>query len=75
MLTDQEVEKLQENGSGYIGERSKPKRQKSSTKLSELNENQDSPVVSKSAMLALRHLSPLFEWISSEQPHKTFSLS
>ncbi|XP_075854827.1 protein FAM13A isoform X4 [Microcebus murinus] len=37
----QEVEKLHENTSGYIGERSKPKRQKSSTKLSELNENQD----------------------------------
>ncbi|XP_062992303.1 protein FAM13A isoform X2 [Elgaria multicarinata webbii] len=44
MLTAQEVEKLQENSSGYIGERSKPKRQKSSTKLSELNENQDSPL-------------------------------
>ncbi|KAJ6655403.1 hypothetical protein lerEdw1_005400 [Lerista edwardsae] len=43
MLTAQEVEKLQENSSGYIGERSKPKRQKSSTKLSELNDNQDSP--------------------------------
>ncbi|XP_042323063.1 protein FAM13A isoform X1 [Sceloporus undulatus] len=41
MLTAQEVEKLQENGSGYVGERSKPKRQKSSTKLSELNDNQD----------------------------------
>ncbi|XP_066488213.1 protein FAM13A isoform X1 [Tiliqua scincoides] len=44
MLTAQEVEKLQENSSGYIGERSKPKRQKSSSKLSELNENQDSPL-------------------------------
>ncbi|XP_075057899.1 protein FAM13A isoform X2 [Mixophyes fleayi] len=38
----QEVEKLQENCSGYIEERSKPKRQKSSSKLSELNDNQDS---------------------------------
>ncbi|XP_065453565.1 protein FAM13A isoform X8 [Chrysemys picta bellii] len=44
ILTPQEVEKLQENNSGYIGERNKPKRQKSSTKLSELNDNQDSPV-------------------------------
>uniref|UniRef100_A0A8C8YNR2 Family with sequence similarity 13 member A n=1 Tax=Prolemur simus TaxID=1328070 RepID=A0A8C8YNR2_PROSS len=41
ILNTQEVEKLHENTSGYIGERSKPKRQKSSTKLSELNENQD----------------------------------
>ncbi|KAM4050321.1 protein FAM13A isoform 2-T2 [Anomaloglossus baeobatrachus] len=38
----QEGEKLQENCSGYIDERSKPKRQKSSSKLSELNDNQDS---------------------------------
>ncbi|XP_054846357.1 protein FAM13A isoform X2 [Eublepharis macularius] len=45
MLTAQDVEKLQENSSGYIGERSKPKRQKSSTKLSELNDNQDSPLM------------------------------
>ncbi|XP_053886408.1 protein FAM13A-like isoform X3 [Malaclemys terrapin pileata] len=44
ILTPQEVEKLQENNSGYIGERNKPKRQKSSTKLSELNDNQDSLV-------------------------------
>ncbi|XP_050799953.1 protein FAM13A isoform X2 [Gopherus flavomarginatus] len=44
ILTPQEVEKLQENNSGYIGERNKPKRQKSSTKLSELNDNQDGPV-------------------------------
>ncbi|XP_074849720.1 protein FAM13A isoform X4 [Carettochelys insculpta] len=44
ILMPQEVEKLQENTSGYIGERNKPKRQKSSTKLSELNDNQDSPV-------------------------------
>ncbi|XP_018099533.1 uncharacterized protein LOC100101289 isoform X2 [Xenopus laevis] len=40
----QEEEKLQENCSGYIEERSKPKRQKSSSKLSELNDNQDSPL-------------------------------
>ncbi|XP_053920294.1 protein FAM13A isoform X5 [Cuculus canorus] len=44
ILAAQEVEKLQDNSSGYISERSKPKRQKSSTKLSELNDNQDSPV-------------------------------
>nr|XP_019818027.1 PREDICTED: protein FAM13A isoform X6 [Bos indicus] len=41
MLNACEVEKLYENTSGYIGERGKPKRQKSSSKLSELNENQD----------------------------------
>ncbi|XP_053778863.1 protein FAM13A isoform X2 [Desmodus rotundus] len=41
ILSAQEVEKLHENTSGYIGERGKPKRQKSSSKLSELNENQD----------------------------------
>uniref|UniRef100_A0A6I8RW70 Family with sequence similarity 13 member A n=1 Tax=Xenopus tropicalis TaxID=8364 RepID=A0A6I8RW70_XENTR len=40
----QEAEKLQETCSGYTEERSKPKRQKSSSKLSELNENQDSPL-------------------------------
>ncbi|XP_049671073.1 protein FAM13A isoform X2 [Accipiter gentilis] len=44
ILAAQEVEKLQDNNSGYLGERNKPKRQKSSTKLSELNDNQDSPV-------------------------------
>ncbi|XP_063773228.1 protein FAM13A isoform X2 [Pseudophryne corroboree] len=43
-----EVEKLQENCSGYIEERSKPKRQKSSSKLSELNDNQDSTVSTES---------------------------
>ncbi|XP_059743309.1 protein FAM13A isoform X2 [Bos taurus] len=41
MLNACEVEKLYENTSGYIGERGKPKRQKSSSRLSELNENQD----------------------------------
>ena len=46
MLNAHEVEKLYENTSGYIGERGKPKRQKSSSKLSELNENQDGLVVS-----------------------------
>lgn len=46
MLNACEVEKLYENTSGYIGERGKPKRQKSSSKLSELNENQDGLVVS-----------------------------
>ncbi|XP_074761688.1 protein FAM13A isoform X6 [Athene noctua] len=43
ILAAQEVEKLQDNSSGYLNERNKPKRQKSSTKLSELNDNQDSP--------------------------------
>ncbi|KFZ50678.1 Protein FAM13A, partial [Antrostomus carolinensis] len=44
ILAAQEVEKLQDSSSGYLSERNKPKRQKSSTKLSELNDNQDSPV-------------------------------
>ncbi|XP_077133204.1 protein FAM13A isoform X4 [Ranitomeya variabilis] len=44
----QEGEKLQENCSGYIEERSKPKRQKSSSKLSELNDNQDSTLNTES---------------------------
>ncbi|XP_010221570.1 PREDICTED: protein FAM13A [Tinamus guttatus] len=44
ILSAQEVEKLPDSGSSYLGERNKPKRQKSSTKLSELNDNQDSPV-------------------------------
>ncbi|XP_019381599.1 PREDICTED: protein FAM13A isoform X3 [Gavialis gangeticus] len=44
ILTAQEAEKLQDSNLGYIGERNKPKRQKSSTKLSELNDNQDNPV-------------------------------
>lgn len=51
ILAAQEVEKLQDNNSGYLSERNKPKRQKSSTKLSELNDNQDSPVVSWHAVL------------------------
>ncbi|KAM5255888.1 protein FAM13A [Ctenodactylus gundi] len=41
ILSTQEVEKLHENPSDYIGERSKLKHQKSSSKLSELSENQD----------------------------------
>ncbi|XP_029453660.1 protein FAM13A isoform X3 [Rhinatrema bivittatum] len=44
VLNAQEADKLQENCSGYIEERIKPKRQKSSSKLSELHENQDSPL-------------------------------
>ncbi|XP_017599614.1 PREDICTED: protein FAM13A isoform X3 [Corvus brachyrhynchos] len=44
ILAAQDVEKLQDAGSGYLSERNKSKRQKSSTKLSELNDNQDSPV-------------------------------
>ncbi|XP_061848387.1 protein FAM13A isoform X3 [Colius striatus] len=48
ILAAQEVEKLQDNSSGYLSERNKPKRQKSSSKLSELNDNQDSPVLTSS---------------------------
>ncbi|CAK6432977.1 unnamed protein product [Pipistrellus nathusii] len=41
ILNAQEAENLHENTSGSIGERSKLKRQKSSSRLSDLNENQD----------------------------------
>ncbi|XP_039566380.1 protein FAM13A isoform X6 [Passer montanus] len=44
ILAAQDVEKLQDTSSGYLSERNKSKRQKSSTKLSELNDNQDNPV-------------------------------
>uniref|UniRef100_A0A803VFC7 Family with sequence similarity 13 member A n=1 Tax=Ficedula albicollis TaxID=59894 RepID=A0A803VFC7_FICAL len=44
ILSAQDVEKLQDASSSYLSERNKSKRQKSSTKLSELNDNQDSPV-------------------------------
>uniref|UniRef100_A0A286XGR4 Family with sequence similarity 13 member A n=1 Tax=Cavia porcellus TaxID=10141 RepID=A0A286XGR4_CAVPO len=47
ILNTQEVEKIHEGTSDYFGERSKPKRQKSSSKLSELSENQDGLVVSE----------------------------
>jgi hypothetical protein len=47
ILNTQEVEKLHENTSDYMGERSKPKRQKPSSKHSELSENQDGLVVRK----------------------------
>ncbi|XP_039920031.1 protein FAM13A isoform X5 [Hirundo rustica] len=48
ILGAQDVEKLQDTSSGYLSERNKSKRQKSSTKLSELNDNQDSPVSTES---------------------------
>ncbi|XP_058694512.1 protein FAM13A isoform X3 [Poecile atricapillus] len=48
ILAAQDVEKLQDTSSGYLSERNKSKRQKSSTKLSELNDNQDSPVLTSS---------------------------
>ncbi|XP_027491909.1 protein FAM13A isoform X6 [Corapipo altera] len=48
ILAAQEVEKLQDASSGYLSERNKSKRQKSSTRLSELNDNQDSPVLTSS---------------------------
>ncbi|XP_078385280.1 protein FAM13A [Cetorhinus maximus] len=41
--------KLKESNSSYIEESMKPKRQKSSCKLSELNENQDSPMPMESS--------------------------
>ncbi|KAL2304843.1 hypothetical protein Nmel_006798 [Mimus melanotis] len=44
LLAAQDAEKLQDTSSGYLSERNKSKRQKSSSKLSELNDNQDSPV-------------------------------
>uniref|UniRef100_H0WMJ0 Family with sequence similarity 13 member A n=1 Tax=Otolemur garnettii TaxID=30611 RepID=H0WMJ0_OTOGA len=48
ILNTQEVEKLHDSNSGSVGDRSKPKRQKSSTKLSEFNENQDGIVIMES---------------------------
>ncbi|XP_056346617.1 protein FAM13A isoform X4 [Oenanthe melanoleuca] len=48
ILSAQDVEKLQDTSSSYLSERNKSKRQKSSTKLSELNDNQDSPVLTSS---------------------------
>ncbi|XP_029799025.1 protein FAM13A isoform X1 [Suricata suricatta] len=51
ILNSQEVEKLHENTSSCIGERGKPKHQKSSSKLSELNENQDGLVNMESLSL------------------------
>nr|XP_040149022.1 protein FAM13A isoform X3 [Ictidomys tridecemlineatus] len=58
ILNAQEVEKLHENTSDYIGERSKPKRQKSSSKLSELHENQDSLVNVESLSSTQSHEKP-----------------
>ncbi|XP_046315188.1 protein FAM13A isoform X3 [Marmota monax] len=58
ILNTQEVEKLHENTSDYIGERSKPKRQKSSSKLSELHENQDSLVNVESLSSTRSHEKP-----------------
>lgn len=58
ILNTQEVEKLHENTSDYIGERSKPKRQKSSSKLSELHENQDGPVNVESLSSTRSHEKP-----------------
>ncbi|XP_043826569.1 protein FAM13A [Dromiciops gliroides] len=44
ILTAQEAEKYQENNRVYIEENSKPKRQKSSTRFPEINDNQDNHV-------------------------------
>uniref|UniRef100_A0A7N4V5C6 Family with sequence similarity 13 member A n=1 Tax=Sarcophilus harrisii TaxID=9305 RepID=A0A7N4V5C6_SARHA len=48
ILTAQEAEKYQENNCVYIEENSKPKRQKSSTRLSEINDIQDNHVTMES---------------------------
>ncbi|XP_068950021.1 protein FAM13A isoform X2 [Petaurus breviceps papuanus] len=48
ILTAQEAEKYQENNCVYIEENSKPKRQKSSIRLSEINDNQDNHVTMES---------------------------
>ncbi|XP_067850562.1 protein FAM13A isoform X2 [Heptranchias perlo] len=44
--------KLKESNGSYIEEGMKPKRQKSSCKLSELNENQDSPMLMESSSIS-----------------------
>ncbi|XP_037686175.1 protein FAM13A isoform X2 [Choloepus didactylus] len=68
ILNVQEVEKLHESSSGYIEERSKPKRQKSSTKFSKLNEIQDGLVNMESLHSPQSHEStgPDDELISDE---------
>ncbi|XP_067901934.1 protein FAM13A isoform X2 [Heterodontus francisci] len=45
--------KLKESNSSYIEEGMKPKRQKSSCKLSELNENQDSPMPMENSSISM----------------------
>ncbi|XP_063519968.1 protein FAM13A isoform X14 [Pongo pygmaeus] len=70
ILNTQEVEKVHENTSGCAGERSKPKRQKSSTKLSELHDNQDGLVNMESLNSTRSHerTGPDdFEWMSDER--------
>ncbi|XP_078222972.1 protein FAM13A isoform X8 [Callithrix jacchus] len=69
ILNTQEVEKVHENTSGCVGERSKPKRQKSDTKLSELHDNQYGPVNMESLNSTGSHerTGPDdFEWMSDE---------
>ncbi|XP_062055847.1 protein FAM13A isoform X1 [Lepus europaeus] len=56
ILNTQEVEKLRESTSGSAGERRKPKLQKPSTKLPELNENQDGLVNMESLSSTRSHV-------------------
>ncbi|XP_055240639.1 protein FAM13A isoform X9 [Gorilla gorilla gorilla] len=70
ILNTQEVEKVHKNTFGCAGERSKPKRQKSSTKLSELHDNQDGLVNMESLNSTRSHerTGPDdFEWMSDER--------
>ncbi|XP_051008221.1 protein FAM13A [Acomys russatus] len=52
ILNSQEAERFQDDACDYVGERSKPKRQKSSSRLAELSENLDE-------LLNMESLSPL----------------
>uniref|UniRef100_A0A5F9CI56 Family with sequence similarity 13 member A n=1 Tax=Oryctolagus cuniculus TaxID=9986 RepID=A0A5F9CI56_RABIT len=56
ILNTQEVEKLHESTSGSAGERSKPRLQKPSAKLPELNENQDGLVDTESLSSTRSHV-------------------
>ncbi|XP_051675527.2 protein FAM13A isoform X6 [Oryctolagus cuniculus] len=56
ILNTQEVEKLHESTSGSAGERSKPRLQKPSAKLPELNENQDGLVDMESLSSTRSHV-------------------
>lgn len=47
ILNSQEAERVQDDICDYVGERSKPKRQKSNSRLAELSDNHDGPLVSE----------------------------
>ncbi|XP_029334261.1 protein FAM13A isoform X2 [Mus caroli] len=72
ILNSQEAERVQDDICDYVGERSKPKRQKSNSRLAELSDNHDGPLVSEnmeriSSMQSQETLEPeVAEPLSSE---------